>query len=71
MLQVARSFLEDWYGFWIDDQGQRRTLADAQARYQAWCTSTGYQQVAPLQQVIKAVDVALRAPQPVPQSSDV
>jgi hypothetical protein len=51
-LQVARSFLEDWYGFWMDAHGQRRTVLEAQARYQAWCTNSAYQQV------IKAVDVA-------------
>jgi hypothetical protein len=58
VLQVARSFLEDWYGFWTDEQGQRRTVVEAQARYQAWCRNSAYQQVAPLQQVIKAVDAA-------------
>jgi hypothetical protein len=57
-LQVARSFLEDWYGFWTDETGQRRTVVDAQARYQAWCTNSAYQHVAPLQQVIKAVSAA-------------
>jgi hypothetical protein len=57
-LQVARSFLEDWYGFWTDEQGQRRTVLEAQARYQAWCRNSAYQQLAPLQQVIKAVDAA-------------
>jgi hypothetical protein len=55
-LQVARSFLEDWYGIWTDEQGQRRSVVEAQARYQAWCTNSAYQQVAPLQQVIKAVN---------------
>lgn len=58
MLQVARSFLEDWYGFWTDEHGQRRSVLEAQARYQAWCTNSAYQHLAPLQQVIKAVDAA-------------
>ena len=31
---------------------------EAQARYQAWCTNSAYQQLARLQQVIKAVDAA-------------
>ena len=57
-LQVARSFLEDWYGFWNDEHGQRRSVMEAQARYQAWCTNSAYQQLARLQQVIKAVDAA-------------
>lgn len=57
-LAAARTFLEDWYGFWTDEHGQRRSVADAQARDQAWCTNTTYQQVAALQQVIKAVDGA-------------
>jgi hypothetical protein len=55
-LQVARSFLEDWYGFWTDEHGQRRTVVDAQARYQVWCTNSAYQQVGPLHKVIQAVD---------------
>jgi hypothetical protein len=57
-LRVARSFLEDWYGFWIAEHGQRRSVVEAQARYQTWCTNSAYQQVGPLQQVIKAVDAA-------------
>jgi len=57
-LKVARTFLEDWYGFWTDEHGQRRTVTDAKVRYQAWCTNTAYQHLAPLQQVIKAVDTA-------------
>lgn len=58
VLTVARIFLEDWYGLWTGEHGQRRTVADAQARYQAWSTNRAYQQVAALQQVIKAVDAA-------------
>jgi Transposase len=57
-LQVARSFLEDWYAFWTDEHGQRRSVMEAQARYQTWCTNSAYQHLTPLQQVIKAVDAA-------------
>ncbi|MBA3533744.1 MAG: hypothetical protein H0T73_17645 [Ardenticatenales bacterium] len=57
-LQIARDFVVEWYGFWTDEQGQRRSLVEAQTRYQAWCTNPAYQSLAPLQQVIQAVDAA-------------
>jgi hypothetical protein len=41
-LHIARSFLEGWYGFWRDAQGQRRPHNDAQARYQAWQATAAY-----------------------------
>ena len=41
-LQVGRDFLLDWYRIWSDEAGQRRTLAEAEARYQTWHTDETY-----------------------------
>jgi transposase len=41
-LQVGRSFLVDWYYIWKDEAGQRRTLAEAQVRYETWQTAEAY-----------------------------
>lgn len=35
-LNTARTFLLDWYAVWKDDQGRRRSVADARALYEAW-----------------------------------
>ena len=35
-MRAARNFLEDWYAIWRDDDGQRRTVADARMRYAQW-----------------------------------
>lgn len=50
-LQVARAFLEEWYGLWRDETGQRRTLEEAQARYVVWQTKPEYGAIAPLRRV--------------------
>jgi hypothetical protein len=55
-LRVARAFLEEWYAFWRDEQGQRRSPEEAQTRYQAWRTNPAYLAVAPLAAVITTVD---------------
>jgi hypothetical protein len=55
-LRVARAFLEDWYAFWRDEHGRRRSPEEAQARYQAWRTNPAYLAVAPLAAVITTVD---------------
>lgn len=41
-LQTAYAFLMDWYRLWTDEKGQRRTLAEAQVRYEAWRTNPSY-----------------------------
>jgi len=41
-LQVGRDFLVDWYRIWGEETGQRRTLAEAEARYQTWQTNASY-----------------------------
>jgi hypothetical protein len=48
-LQVVRSFLVDWYQLWTNDDGQRGTLAEAKAGYEAWRDSDTYQAVPQLQ----------------------
>jgi transposase len=57
-LQVGRSFLVDWYRIWRDETGQRRTLAEAQARYEAWQTDRTYKAVSALQQVQQRITAA-------------
>jgi transposase len=44
-LQVARTFLIDWYRLWRDEAGQRPPFVDAQARFEAWRTNPTYQAV--------------------------
>lgn len=41
-LQLGRSFLLDWYLIWKDETGQRRTPAEAKARYETWQTDETY-----------------------------
>jgi hypothetical protein len=41
-LQVIHSFLLDWYSLWTDEGGQRRSLTDAQIRFEAWRTRACY-----------------------------
>jgi transposase len=52
-LQIVRSFLEDWYGLWMDDQSQRRSLADALARYQTWKNNPAYRAVPQLRHLLE------------------
>lgn len=44
-LQVARTFLVEWYQLWHDEAGQRPPLVEAQARFEAWRTNPTYQTV--------------------------
>ena len=50
-LQVARSFLEEWYLLLHDADGQRRTLSEARERFAAWSSDGAYASVAPLRRV--------------------
>lgn len=50
-LQVAHSFLGDWYRLWKDETGQRRSLVEAQTRYEAWRTNSTYRAVPQLGRV--------------------
>lgn len=57
-LQVGRDFLVDWYRIWHNEAGQRRTLAEAQALYQAWHTHETYGAVPTLQRLQQRVTAA-------------
>jgi transposase/transposase-like protein len=50
-LAVIRSFLVDWYHLWKDETGHRRSLADAQARYEVWRRDSTYLAIPPLRSV--------------------
>jgi transposase len=51
-LQVARSFLVDWYQLWCDEAGQRPSLLEAHAHYEAWRTNRAYQALPQLRRVL-------------------
>ena len=51
-LRIARSFLLDWYRLWTDEQGYRRTLEEARARYEAWRRTPMYRAEPPLQRLL-------------------
>ncbi len=55
-LQVARTFLEAWFAIWQDDNGQRRSAADAEPRYQAWHDDAAAAKVAPLRRQQQHLD---------------
>ena len=57
-LRVARAFVVDWSAIWRDEAGQRRSLAEAQQRYECWQANTEYRQLAPLRRVQESVDRA-------------
>ena len=50
-LRVAHSFLMDWYDLWTDEDGERRSLFDTRARYEAWRTSTEYRAIPQLRRI--------------------
>ena len=41
-VKTARTFLLDWYAVWKDHQGNRRSVADAHAFYEAWRSNPVY-----------------------------
>jgi len=50
-LQVERDFVVDWYRIWKDETGQRRSVAEAKTRYEAWQTNKTYAAVSALHRV--------------------
>jgi hypothetical protein len=54
-LEVARSFLVDWYRIWRDDEGYRRSLEDARAHYEAWQTNPTYRSISKLRRIQKRI----------------
>jgi hypothetical protein len=55
-LRVTRTFLETWFGIWKDDNGQRRTPADAQQRYHAWQADAEAATLVPLRRQLQHPD---------------
>ncbi len=50
-LQIPHNFLLDWYHLWHDDDGQRRTLVEAQNRYETWRTDPSYATIPQLKRI--------------------
>jgi hypothetical protein len=57
-LRVARAFLEDWFLLWRDAAGQKRTPAEARARFAKWRADPAYRALAPLRRVQDRLDAA-------------
>ncbi len=57
-LQIGRDFLVDWYRIWGDETGHRRTLAQAQGRYEAWQTNETYGAMPVLQRLQQRMTAA-------------
>jgi len=47
-LTVARDFLTDWYTLFKDERGRKRSVDEAQARYDLWRHDERYEELAPL-----------------------
>lgn len=39
---AAHTFMREWYALWKDEHRQRRTVAEARARYEAWRSNPTY-----------------------------
>jgi len=50
-LQIPHHFLLDWYQLWHDDNGQRRSLIDAQAQYDTWRNDPTYAAIPQLKHI--------------------
>ncbi len=48
---AARRFLLEWYALWRTEDGQRRSLAEAQDRYDCWRTNPASAALPPLRKV--------------------
>jgi transposase-like protein len=57
-LAVARNFLVDWYRLWTKADGQRRSLAEARARYESWRIQADYRAVPQLRRIQEKVTEA-------------
>jgi len=51
-LTVARDFFTDWYTLFKDEEGQKRSLNEAQARYDLWRQDERYAALAPLRRAL-------------------
>jgi transposase len=50
-LRVVRTFLEEWYLMWTDEQGHRRSLEEARARCEAWRSNPDYAAIPTLRRI--------------------
>jgi len=57
-LGTAHRFLLDWWALWRDDQGHKRSLAEAQAQFLAWRTDATFAALAPLRRVQEQITEA-------------
>lgn len=57
-LKAVRSFLLDWYQLWQDENGCRRPLEDALARYETWRTNPDYHAIPKLRQAQERMTTA-------------
>jgi len=56
MLRVARAFLEEWFAIWRDEDGHRRSPAEAQRRYYAWRDDAAAAALVPLRKQQQHLD---------------
>ncbi len=56
MIRVARSFLEAWFAIWRDEDGHRRTPAEAEQRYRGWHEDAAAADFAPLRKQQQHLD---------------
>lgn len=54
-LQLAHRFVREWYAFWRDDCGARRTPDEARTRYTAWQATSAYQDIPVLRRALERV----------------
>jgi len=54
-LSVVRDFLTDWYALFKDKEGQKRSLDEAQARYDLWHQDDRYAALAPLRRALASI----------------
>jgi transposase len=57
-LGLAQRFLRDWWAIWADEAGTKRSLSDAQERYQAWQTDADFATAAPFKRVQGRISAA-------------
>ena len=50
-IRVARDFMIDWYRLWTDENRQRRSVAEAQACFEAWRTDVAYATIPALKRI--------------------
>jgi len=54
-LQIAHCFVREWYAFWRDDRGARRTPDEARTRYTLWQATGAYQDIPALRRALERI----------------